>query len=694
MENTDFPLSLLNLVASWMGQPLTLAWVCLELVSFVAFWTLFLQPVRACRNALEFYRQEITSRLSRDGEAELGPSARSAEILQALKDRTVEMAAVRSSGVGLGGKAPRSQGKEAVSRVKGRVSAFVDSWQANLLDLDDGGGERSAAVPEDHLDSSRLLPEQRDLGDAAFVPGFLTSLGILGTFVGLAIGVIDLSPTINSNTDDSLRAGVANLIESMGTAFGSSVMGILLALVWIGLQRRFSKSLRESVVNLCGTLREALPAYREADLIRAELYLARVQKDSIETIAMDISTQVVEGFREVVESVLVPSLNQVDASVKAFGNQDTDAHLTALEKLMKDFQEGMAARLETQAENLDKSIQTLEGSITGLLSGVSELLDRIKQVYAEVERTANTQAEAVRLIDQSARNFTASLEAIGELHAQLASTAETSAETGRKLAEVQAEAVNLHGELRTAVAPLSDLLTKLAGTFEQMQEKLSVSASSLEDALGRFDQSIDGVSKELREVLLDGVRESLAAMQQAVAATAKDLETGIRRSVGEALAGVSDSLQPAIADLQSVVEKIEDGVTNAVDAAAQSGDKLAQSVEELSSNATTLATGISAEMSKSVGALEDASSRFREDALRAISALEEQIGKAVDQNFRRFDKELALLATHLSGTVEESNGTLEELREFLGQIPGTLKPAIDELRSVISEGSGVRTAAG
>jgi uncharacterized phage infection (PIP) family protein YhgE len=259
---------------------------------------------------------------------------------------------------------------------------------------------------------------------------------------------------------------------------------------------------------------------------------------------------------------------------------------------------------------------------------------------------------------------------------------------------VQAEAVNLHGELRTAVAPLSDLLTKLAGTFEQMQEKLSVSASSLEDALGRFDQSIDGVSKELREVLLDGVRESLAAMQQAVAATAKDLETGIRRSVGEALAGVSDSLQPAIADLQSVVEKIEDGVTNAVDAAAQSGDKLAQSVEELSSNATTLATGISAEMSKSVGALEDASSRFREDALRAISALEEQIGKAVDQNFRRFDKELALLATHLSGTVEESNGTLEELREFLGQIPGTLKPAIDELRSVISEGSGVRTAAG
>jgi hypothetical protein len=54
-------------------------------------------------------------------------------------------------------------------------------------------------------------------------PAFLTTLGILGTFTGIALGLLDF------NTDD-IQKSVPDLIEGIKTAFWASAWGILCAL--------------------------------------------------------------------------------------------------------------------------------------------------------------------------------------------------------------------------------------------------------------------------------------------------------------------------------------------------------------------------------------------------------------------------------------------------------------------------------
>ena len=70
------------------------------------------------------------------------------------------------------------------------------------------------------------IPSKRK--KAELVPGILTALGILGTFLGLLIGLSELNTTSN----DNLTASVGTVINGMTLAFWTSIFGILSSLIW------------------------------------------------------------------------------------------------------------------------------------------------------------------------------------------------------------------------------------------------------------------------------------------------------------------------------------------------------------------------------------------------------------------------------------------------------------------------------
>src|SRR5690606_21018501 len=70
------------------------------------------------------------------------------------------------------------------------------------------------------LTSSRLL---------AAVPTFLTAIGVLGTFLGLTLGLKGLQ--INAADVETLKDGISVMINGAAVAFMTSVWGVLLSLV-------------------------------------------------------------------------------------------------------------------------------------------------------------------------------------------------------------------------------------------------------------------------------------------------------------------------------------------------------------------------------------------------------------------------------------------------------------------------------
>src|SRR5690554_1149518 len=61
-----------------------------------------------------------------------------------------------------------------------------------------------------------------------YTPTLLTSLGILGTFVGIVIGLLGFDAT-------DIDSSIAPLLEGLKTAFTSSLAGMLLSIIYKGL---------------------------------------------------------------------------------------------------------------------------------------------------------------------------------------------------------------------------------------------------------------------------------------------------------------------------------------------------------------------------------------------------------------------------------------------------------------------------
>ncbi|MBQ6527999.1 MAG: MotA/TolQ/ExbB proton channel family protein [Clostridia bacterium] len=86
---------------------------------------------------------------------------------------------------------------------------------------------------EDYVNDDTVTHGPGNAPLAELIPNLLTSLGILGTFIGMTQGLSGLDVT----TTENMMAGIQELLSGMHFAFGTSVAGVSCALVFNMLNR-------------------------------------------------------------------------------------------------------------------------------------------------------------------------------------------------------------------------------------------------------------------------------------------------------------------------------------------------------------------------------------------------------------------------------------------------------------------------
>src|SRR5690625_1749099 len=97
------------------------------------------------------------------------------------------------------------------------------------------------------------------------IPAIFVSLGILGTFLGLIIGLEDIDSTANV---EGLQTGINTLLSGMGFAFYSSIAGILMSIIYQIIDRLFFYRLITNTAHkLLNTIDSVLPIETESSLL-------------------------------------------------------------------------------------------------------------------------------------------------------------------------------------------------------------------------------------------------------------------------------------------------------------------------------------------------------------------------------------------------------------------------------------------
>lgn len=378
------------------------------------------------------------------------------------------------------------------------------------------------------------------------IPTVLTTLGLLGTFAGLTIGLrgIELG-----SSGDELRSGIQVLVEGAALGFTASLWGVSMSLLVNVAERLFER----------GIVKKARALQTRID----KFFQLRSPEQSLSDIAAHTgeSEKALQVLHEKIGSALQESVAKVGAQTeRAISDAITSTLAPVMENLAEraanqsaDVFQAVSAQLtgtfEKMGLSLAEELSRSAGQMRATLDYMGEQLARQADQHL-TQMTAMQEASVQQLADlraATAEQMTMLQDALPRVITGLDSAASRIGSATEGFAGVAGALAGATDELRSTTASLGTMLTSAVGSMDELATKTSAAATTLttqHQAVEQLltttlsaSQSLTAVSESLR-----GGFTGMSAAQQAFLA---DLEKTLHRQSAEMaawLAAYSDEV--------------------------------------------------------------------------------------------------------------------------------------------------------
>lgn len=383
------------------------------------------------------------------------------------------------------------------------------------------------------------------------LPSLAASLGILGTFVGIYLGLLEFNV---SNINDS----IPKLLEGLKTAFATSIAGLIVSLIL--------KFIFEGKT----TQEESKNDVQQDDPVEL-LKLIVIGINSLEKSSKEIESSIVSCFRSDEEYSLISQLKlirqevvdtrkEVSESFRTFADKiaesSTDALVKALEKVIGDFntllnelvsesfKELSAAmiKLTEWQENYKTHIDETQGKI-------DTLLDHMKQTVTVLDNASNRILE----INKHLGDIDSSLGGISVSAEDISAHVENLTRQNEILQE-SISAIKQIGEDAKSVVPvitenINQLTTKLETTVQNVTEKFDSNSSKIEEFVTKSIEDIQNAVDSHSEKIQDSI---------------ESIDKGLEEELSKALNSLAGSLASLsgkfVEDYQPLTERLREVV--------------------------------------------------------------------------------------------------------------------------------------
>lgn len=318
-------------------------------------------------------------------------------------------------------------------------------------------------------------------------PGLITSLGILGTFTGIVLGLVNFNI-------DQIDQSIATLMAGLRTAFVTSILGIAIAIsfrVFSLLLPRFGEPKQELVT--INDLHEASLAQSEqlSHLCAVLQENHQRQYEQFEKTVDNLATkagaslseqlnQIVERFNERVEEQFGGNLKALSSTLDSFFSQ-----LTSYEQQLKRLTEFSVV----QTQQLDHASQTL--------ADANHSVAQIPTFLAELEPVLRQGSEQVSRLNEGFEKYSELTEKLQHLLPKMSINAEEFATGMTTIQKLLTEDIRVLLEGYKQV--LGDAQQQTLAPVEKWQEQLHKSMLHFDGQLHHSIEGIRATSDQLNE---------------------------------------------------------------------------------------------------------------------------------------------------------------------------------------------------
>jgi polyhydroxyalkanoate synthesis regulator phasin len=527
---------------------------------------------------------------------------------------------------------------------------------------------------------SRGLTENRLL---SAVPGFLTAIGVIGTFAGLQMGLSELNVT--SDDFAELKSGIEVLIGGASIAFMTSVWGVFTSVTFNFFEKILERGVRSSISDFQKEVDYLYPR------ITAEQSLTHIEdfsRQSMEKLAeldekighkmqeamQQASVVIRDGMEQSLNTILGPAIERLVDNAHSGSEK-------ALESMMERFLEGIGSAGDNQRVALENAANKMTEASGGMSSGlndfasnmdkqITQMAQRNTEIFNSLESSIKKQMDQHNSEDeQRQKSLTAGMEGF--------------------IDEIRSQTKEISDQNKTIMQEVSESLThQIEGQRDQdlaRQKTLDGQLTRFQDSQSGITESIDAVlnaQKQQNDSLFEGLNNLLTKMS-ALTEGQKEVTEGMENASTD-MKSSSNQLGLLSANVQSAAEALSETLAEAaennVSVAAQNRES-----SEIVQGMVDKINDINQLLNSTATTLEDAAEKAG-DGLSSVNSHFDNLTKSLSKHVNELEEQISDLLSDYSERVQsQTSDRMNVWNEQTNSYIGAMTDAVRVINDVVDE---------
>ncbi|MGL4653186.1 hypothetical protein [Cetobacterium sp.] len=499
------------------------------------------------------------------------------------------------------------------------------------------------------------------------IPNLIAGLGIIGTFLGIFMGLLQFD---TANLDKS----IPKLLEGMKTAFFTSLVGLVLSNILKSFQ---SKKIKEAIRN-------------------EKENVGEVSLEKIATLMFEMKEAIVQSNKQVVEAIVdikentqkTSEINRV--AIESLVQELTGSKTTSLVGQMKILRESMVeaqenaqerlnSGLEKMGEQLGNLVQTNNAISTEIERGNNVLIEEFRifaKNMAENNMKAFTEAiqECIRdlnnqLQEQFGENFkhlNYAVEKLLDWQIHYKETIEKTNENQVELYNGMKMARDLVVEINERSSSIVEIANKLGDkiiTFDTQQQNLNNSIELLNKISLEAKELIPNVDIYMENIKENIVKstEDISSYIEATATVAQKMTEEVKINMLESTNNIEQYIAEVDSKLLEHTELATEKISNHVVLATE------KSIEEVNKSSANILDKITLVNHAAISKISKLSDSFEEQSLKTIeyiTSVQNSMKSTSDVILNNF----AEVAEKTSENIDENNTQIISVRNSIKEL--------------------------
>lgn len=384
--------------------------------------------------------------------------------------------------------------------------------------------------------------------------GTLVGLGLLGTFLGLTLGI----KGFDSSNTERINESIQGLLAGMGTAFLTSLLGMTFSILFTAVDKALRHRLYKDVKELTDKLDSE---YYIDDLVLSNInqqnivnQLYKALKNDLQQQALEIANKLTytnaEGQNVTIGNAIREILTENTKQSKALMSFSTDLAMELnqgfdetlsrqMQQKIVPLMESVDATTKAVVEHIDKMADTVSSPATDMMQNV---VDELKQSMQSLLNEFSTGLSG---------SATSELE---NLAMQLGTATQAMADFPKNMENISATLQVTIEEVKHAISEISNTSANAnSAAMQQMQEQITYATGAISNAITEVKEVMSGISQSSQEQsnqMVSKLADAAEKMGSFLTGTISTLSNSVQQSVK----GITDDINNKQTDLIALQE--------------------------------------------------------------------------------------------------------------------------------------------